>query len=89
MVCQACGLCAGGMAEPFLADALTEADLLRSQHDESGNLEEPAQVLPGRSDRQPAYPASMESMLAVGTHCLMYLGPAHCSLFQDLCQHAS
>ena len=57
---------AGPLAEPTLAEGLPAADLLRSQHGDSGNLGQPAQVLPTNAEVQgTAYPATMESMLAV------------------------
>lgn len=61
------------MGEPTLAEALNAAEVPRSQHGDSGSLDEPAQPLPGRADRPPVFPASMESMLAVGTRLLTHL----------------
>ena len=61
------------MGEPTLAEALTAADLPRSQHDDSDNLDQPAQMLPGQAERQPGYPPSIESMAAVRPRSLVRL----------------
>jgi len=57
---------AGPLAEPTLAEGLPAADLLRSQHGDSGNLGQPAHAMPTHTEVQgTAYPASLESLLAV------------------------
>lgn len=61
---------AGAMAEPTLAEA-PGAALLASQQDDSGHLDLPAPAQPSRAQPQvpkSAYPASLESILAVSSH---------------------